>query len=407
MNNIVIKQGKEKQLVCHHPWVFSGAIEKTTDSEPGVCRVLNSEKEFLAWGWYDKDSHIPVHLLSWYEDEIIDDNWWENKVKESIFRRKEFFMNKKSGTNTFRIIFSEADLIPGIVADVYGTIIRIIISARVAWDHKDLIVKALEDTLKPTLIVLTTDKSYCSIEGLKDTTLFYAEGAYFTPNGKLSPITFQENGLLYDIIPGAGQKSGFFCDQRENRKAVEKYCSNATVLDGCSYTGAFTLHALRSGAKSVDCLDSSEPALKQLLRNIHLNQNNNKIPQDSREKVTTTVCNIFEQMREIKEDYYDLMILDPPKLAKKKSQVESASRAYKDLNRLAMEKIKDGGIIATFSCSGGVDLAKLRTILAWAAMDSNVEIQILETLTAGRDHPVRLSFPESEYLCGYILKVIK
>lgn len=407
MNTIIIKDGKERQLLNHHPWVFSGAIEEVKASSASVVKVLTADLAFLAWGWYDELSHIPVHLLSWNEEEIIDESWWSRTIKKSILRRKEFFTDKSGTTNAFRIVFSESDMLAGITADVYGKMIRIIISARVAWDHKDLFTKAIDDLLHPDVIVITTDKAYTKIEGLKETTLFYKDGAYFTPDGKMDNIFFKEDDLIFEVSPGNGQKSGFYCDQRDNRKRIEKYCNGATVLDGCSYTGAFTLHALRAGAKSVTSLDSSDPSLRQLLRNIHINQNSNKIPTDSRDKVTTKVCNIFEELRVIEKDFFDVMILDPPKLAKKKSQVETASRAYKDMNRLAMSKIKDGGIIATFSCSGGVDLTYLRTILAWAAMDSNVEIQILETLTAGADHPVRLSFPESDYLCGYIIKVIK
>ena len=204
-----------------------------------------------------------------------------------------------------------------------------------------------------------------------------------------------------------GQKSGFYCDQRENRKLIERYAQGATMLDAFCYTGGFTLHALKAGASHVDMMDASEDALHQALVHIHINQDQQTIPSDSRGKVTTTCCNVFEQMRSLKENYYDLMVLDPPKLAKTKSQAETASRAYKDLNRLAMAKIKNGGIIATFSCSGAIDRETFRMILAWAAMDAGVELQILDTLGAGDDHPIRISFPESEYLKGYIVRIIK
>lgn len=406
MNKIVIKSGKAKQLSNHHPWVFSGAIEICEAEEPSVCRIEKRDGEFIAYGWYDKDSHIPVHLLSWNVHDTIDDAWWKNTVAQSILRRKNFF-KPDSTTTTFRIIFSEADMIPGVVADVYGKTVRIIISARVGWDHKDLIVQTIDTMLSPRLIVLTTDQSFAGVEGLKKTTLFYKEGAYFTPNGKIPPIAFREDGLIYEMIPGGGQKSGFYCDQRDNRQKIEKYCAGATVLDGCCYNGGFTLHALRAGAESVDCLDSSEPALHDLLRHVHINEDQKIIAAGSRERVTTKACDIFQELRQIKDNYYDVMILDPPKLAQTKSQADKAARAYKDLNRLAMTHIKDGGIIATFSCSSAIGPADLRKILAWASMDAKCEVQILESLTAGSDHPVRLSFPESEYLCGYIIKVIK
>ncbi|AEV30709.1 putative SAM-dependent methyltransferase [Sphaerochaeta pleomorpha str. Grapes] len=407
MQSITIKSGKEKQLLRHHPWVFSGAIATSESDESGVAKVLTEEGKFIAWGWYDKESHIPLHLLSWNEKDHIDDYWWAETIKKSVLRRSSFFQDKASPNTTFRIIFGEADMLPGLVADVYGTLIRIIISARVAWDHKDLVVETLQNLLNPAMIIVTTDSAFCASEHLSETALFWQNGAYFTPSKKLDPIRFREDNLLYEIIPGRGQKSGFYCDQRENRKAIEPYCKDAVVLDGCSYTGAFTLHALRSGAKQVDCLDSSNDALHQSLVHIHINQDAKAIPADSREKVTTTCCNIFEQMRLIEENKYDLIILDPPKLAQTKAQADNAAKAYKDLNRLAMQKIKNGGIIATFSCSGAISSEMLRTILAWSAKDAQVEIQILRVLGQGEDHPIRISFPESEYLKGYILRVIR
>jgi 23S rRNA (cytosine1962-C5)-methyltransferase len=406
MNIISIKSGKEKQLKNHHPWVFSGAIDQVNCTSPCVCKVVDSDSKFIAFGVYDELSHIPIHLVSWKETDVIDKSWWRNKVKESILRRKNVLINNTE-TNAFRLIFSEADFIPGIVADSYNGFIRVIISSRVGYSIKDIVAEVLFEILKPNLIILNTDKNFCGLESLKEVVLYYNETGYFQPEARFETIQFKEESILYEIIPGTGQKSGFFCDQRENRIKIEKYCNDKVVLDAFSYTGGFTLHALRAGAKSIDALDASNTALKSLLKNVHINMNEKIIAEDSREKVTTKVCNIFEEMRTIENDHYDLIILDPPKLAKKKSQVEGASRAYKDLNRLAMKKIKDGGIIATFSCSGGVSAEKFKTILAWAAIDNNMEIQVLETLTAASDHPSRLAFPESEYLCGYIIQVIK
>ena len=406
MNIISIKSGKEKQIKNHHPWVFSGAIDKVNCTSPCICKVVDSHSNFIALGYYDKLSHIPIHLLSWKENDIIDDKWWETKVKESILRRKRILLDANK-TNAFRLIFSEADFIPGIVADYYNGFIRVIASSRVAFEIKDVVVKTLYEILKPKLIILSTDSNFCGLESLKEITLYYNETGYFKPDTKFEPIQFKEENILYEIIPGTGQKSGFFCDQKDNRVKIEKYCKDKVILDAFSYTGGFTLHALKAGAVKIDALDASNTALKSLLKNIHININNNILEEGAREKVTTKVCNIFEEMRNIEDNYYDMMILDPPKLAKKKSQVEGASRAYKDLNRMAMKKIKNGGIIATFSCSGGISLEKFKTILSWAAIDNNMEIQVLETLTASSDHPTRLAFPESEYLCGYILKVIK
>jgi len=406
MQTIMIEGGKEKQLLRHHPWVFSKAITAGQNPEEGPCKVLTSEGRFIAWGWYDEKSHIPLHLLSWDENDVIDDVWWAQKVKEAVFRRASFFSDKDTPTTTFRIIFSEADMLPGLVADVYGSMIRLIISSHIAWGKKDLILQTLGDILHPALMVVTTDSAYTGVESLPGGALFWKDGGYFTPEGKLNAIRFREDGLLYEVVPGMGQKSGFYCDQRENRIAIEPYCRGKVVLDAFCYTGAFTLHALRNGAKHVDCFDSSDDALRQLLYHVHLNQNEKTIPEDSRDKVTITGCNVFEQMRSLPYDLYDVMILDPPKLAQTKSQAETAAKAYKDLNRLAMERIKRNGIIATFSCSGAITSEMFRTIIAWSAQDAGREIQILHILGAGEDHPIRLSFPESEYLKGLVLRVL-
>lgn len=406
MQTITIAAGKEKQLVKHHPWVFSHAFD-AAGLEAGVVRVQSADGTFIAWGIFDPKSHITLHLVSWNETDVIDDRWWETKVRESVYRRKQFFRGKDSPTTTFRLVFGEADMLPGVAADAYGTTIRVIISSHIAWEKRDVVVRTLESLLHPRLIVVTTDPAYASVESLPKNPLFRKDGAWFVPEGKLEPVLFREDGLWYEIVPGTGQKSGFYCDQRDNRRAIEPFAKDAVMLDAFCYTGAFTLHALRAGVKSVDLFDASEDALHQALVHIHLNQDKGTIPPDSRNKVTTRACDVFEAMRAIPEDHYDLIVLDPPKLAKTKSQVENAERAYKDVNLMAMKKIRHNGIIATFSCSGAISREQLRTILAWAATDAKVELQILGTLGQGADHPIRSSFPESEYLKGFLVRVLK
>ena len=167
MQTIIIKEGKEKQLLRHHPWVFSGALHtKEADLHTDLARVETENGQFIAYGWYDSQSHIALRLLSWDEKVIPDERWWVDTITKSVLRRSNFFQDKKAGTTTFRIIFGEADMLPGLVVDVYGTMLRIIISARIAWDHRDLIVSTLEQLLKPTLILLGIDSAFCGIEHL-------------------------------------------------------------------------------------------------------------------------------------------------------------------------------------------------------------------------------------------------
>ncbi len=405
---IRIKPGKEKNLLRHHPWVFSGAMEEDSiPAEAGIQKVVTSEGRFIAWGVFDGESHIQLRLLSWDEAVCPDDDWWRETIRASILRRRSFFEDKAGDTNAFRIIHGEADMLPGIAADVYGRIVRVIISARVAWNVRQVIVDSIEGILHPQMTILNTDSSFCAIEHLHEVTEYYQGGVRFTPSEKFEDMRIRESGIYYGLTPGSGQKSGFYCDQRENRVRVENYVKDAVVMDGCSYTGGFTMHALRAGARSVDAFDSSSDAVHRLLSNVNMNVEMGTLPEDSRERVTATKADIFETLRTIARNKYDVIILDPPKLAQTIKSLDNAKKAYKDLNRMAMEKIKPNGILVTCSCSGALSREDFRTVLAWSAKDARVEAQVLETLGQAQDHPIRLSFPESEYLKVFILRIIK
>lgn len=408
MYRVVIKDNKSKQLEKHHPWVFTGAIDSITPffSRPDWAEVYTESDTFIAKGWYDEKSHIVLHLLTWDKDEVTDEEFVENLVLDAVRRRKDFFTLED--TNCFRLIHGEADFIPGLAADCYAKEVHIILSSRFALHFLPVIIKTLEKTLHPSIIQVSADAFYASSEGISEKVRYFKGGVELKESeAPKDNTTFMESGIWYEITPGKGQKSGFYCDQRDNRNRAEKYTKGKRVLDVCPYTGAFTLHALRSGALSVDSVDSSESALRHLLYQIHLNENKGVLPLGSREKVNTINADCFNHLRTIREDYYDTIILDPPKLAQTKSKLEGAVKAYKDLNRVAMTKIKDEGILITFSCSGALSRENFLLLLSWAASDAKCEIQVLETLSAGSDHPVRLSFPESQYLKGFVLRVIK
>lgn len=408
MYSIRIAKGKEKQLEKHHPWVFSGAVDRVVPAftKEDWANVYDSNGEFIASGWYDEKSHIILHLMTWNSEEDLSEGFVSRLVKEAVMRRRSFFSSPD--TTCFRLIHGEADFIPGVAADCYGKEVRVILSSRFALFFLETIVDALESLLHPERIQVTTDPFYAHSEGLGEKVRYFVKGKEVS-EGTLTKdnVTFMENGIWFEAAPGKGQKSGFYCDQRENRKIVGKYCKGKNVLDVCSYTGGFTLHALKNGAESVKAVDSSESALRHLLYQIHLNENKGVLPEGSRDKVTTENSDCFEFVRSIDEDKYDVIILDPPKLAQTKGKLENATKAYKDINRVAMTKIKDGGIIATFSCSGAMTRENFLLTLSWAAADAGVEVQVLETLSQGSDHPQRLSFPESQYLKGFVLRVIK
>lgn len=406
---ITIKEGKEKQLLRHHPWVFSGAIKKV---EPQFniaswADVYTEKGVFIAKGWYDEKSHIVLHLLSWNEKEKMGEAFVKRLVREAILRRRNFF-SKDSTTNAFRLIHGEADFLPGFAVDAYASNVRIILSSRFAAAFLQSAVEEIDSLIHPNLIIATSDKDYASSEGLSERNRYFigAEEKKMADDA-IGPVTILENGIYYEIPGTKGQKSGFYVDQRDNRVIAEEYAQGKTCLDVCSYTGAFTLHLLKGGAKSVKAIDSSESALRHLLYQTHLNEEKGTIERNSREKVGILSGDCFELLRAEEGGKYDLIVLDPPKLAKTKGALENAMKAYKDLNRVAMEKIKNGGILITFSCSGALSREDFKTVLSWSAKDARVEAEILRTPSQGEDHPIRLSFPESEYLKGYVLRIIK
>lgn len=360
---------------------------------------------FIAYGWYDEESHITLRLMSWKKNEKLNDDFIRRLVRESVSRRRDFF--SLPDTTAFRLIHGEADFLPGIACDAYGREIRFIISSRFADKFLPVIASELSSMLKPSVIEAVTDKQFAGLEGLKERIRHFRDGVETKEDENRDNVRFIENGIWYEAAPGKGQKSGFYCDQRDNRVITGEYARGKTVLDLFSYTGGFTLHALKNGALSVDAVDSSESALRHLLYQIHLNEDKKVLPEGSRERVTTTTADAFEFIRASEDGKYDMMILDPPKLAKTKSALDNAMKAYKDLNRVAMMKIRNGGIIATYSCSGAMTREDFKMMLGWASTDAGCEIQILRTLSAGEDHPVRLSFPESEYLKGFLIRVIK
>ena len=404
---ITINKGKEKQLERHHPWVFTGAIGKVEGDEKSASWALVSRYDgtFLAKGWYDEKSHIVLHLLSWDYKENLDENWIERKVRESIERRREFFL-PSSPANAFRIIHGEADFLPGIVADVYARTVRVVISSRFGNTFAEVIAKAIDDALHPDYIALYADPNYAKSEGIKEKERIFVDGKEVFDFVEKN-VTIKENGIWYEIEGGKGQKSGFYLDQRDNRCVVEEFSYKAKALDVCSFTGSFTMHMLKGGASSVKAIDSSESALRHLIYQVHLNENKGTLSPGSREKVEILPGDAFDLLRKENDNSYDMVVLDPPKLAKTKGQLQNAIKAYKDINLNAMRKVRKGGILVTFSCSGSLSREDFKMILSWCAKDLGYEVQILKTLSQGEDHPVRLSFPESEYLKGFVLRILK
>jgi 23S rRNA (cytosine1962-C5)-methyltransferase len=394
MIDVILKKGKEKAAVLRHPWIFSGALDKVKGSPKNgeVVAVRAADKEFLAYAYYNDQSRVALRLLEWDENVTIDTAWYAQKLKSAIHSRGHVL---NENTNTCRLVFSEADFLPGLIVDQYADFLSLqILSAGIEAVQEDIIA-ILRQELNPKGIFDKSDAGARKHENLEP-----VQGLLW---GEAPPefIEVRENGIRYHINIADGQKSGFYCDQRENRMILADYTKGRNVLDCFCYSGGFTLNSLKNGAAHVTSVDSSALAIETLLHNLELNG----FERDRQESIQSDVN---KQLRVFKDSgrKFDVVVLDPPKYAPSRSALDRAARAYKDLNRLGMLLLEPGGILATFSCSGAVDLETFKQIIAWAALDAGREVQIIKQFSQPEDHPVRLSFSEGEYLKGLLLRVL-
>jgi 23S rRNA (cytosine1962-C5)-methyltransferase len=394
MIDVVLKKGKEKAVLHKHPWVFSGAIEnvKGKPDNGEIIRLLDSKKDFLAYGFYNAQSRVAVRLLEWDENVIVDDNWFRDKVQVAVAGRAHIL--EDGSTDTCRLIFSESDYLPGLIVDKYADHLAVQVLTSGMQNAMPVIINELNILLKPASIFDKSDAASRSHEGLETTNILLA--------GTQPPelVMVKENGISYGINIAEGQKSGFYCDQRYNRQVVASYAKGKKVLDCFCYTGGFTLNSLKNNAASVTSVDSSALALETLQENIRLNKfedtTNNAIKSD-----------VNAQLRKFRDEgeMFDIIVLDPPKYAPSRSALDRASRAYKDLNRLGMQLLNSGGLLASFSCSGAMNMETFKQVLAWAALDAGKQVQFIYQFHQPEDHPVRASFPEGEYLKGLLCRV--
>ena len=394
MNKIILNKGKDKAAWQLHPWVFSGAISAALGKPQNgdIVSVYNLEDEFIAYGIYNGNSRVAVRLLEWDPSQEINKQWWRNRVSKSVNNRLSLLHDTN---NTVRLIFAEADFLPGLIADKYADFISVQVHSAGIEKVKDIIVDQLVQLLQPKGIYERSDLKSREYEGLPDT-----NGILY---GAVPPefVDVIENGIHYQVNIVEGQKSGFYCDQRENRAITARYAKDKTVLDCFSYSGGFTLNAFREGAKSITSVDSSGLAIETLKNNIRLNGFDSS-------KHTAVQSDVNKYLRELGEqgEKFDVIVLDPPKYAPTRSALEKASRAYKDLNRRGLMLLNSGGLLATFSCSGAMDIDTFKQVIAWAALDAGKEIQFIYQYCQPEDHPVRASFPESEYLKGLLVRVL-
>lgn len=395
MIDVVLKKGKEKAVLHHHPWVFSGAIENVPEKPKNgsIVRLVDSKHKFLAYGFYNDQSRVALRLLEWDETVEVNETWFRKKITDAVASRKSVL--KEGVTDTCRLIFSESDYLPGLIVDKYANhlAVQVLTSGIEGWLL--VIISELQALLNPESIFDKSDASSRGHEGLATQNKVLA--------GTHPPefVEVIENGVQYNINIAEGQKSGFYCDQRDNRLITATYAEDRKVLDCFCYSGGFTLNCLQNGARSVTAVDSSVLAIETLKENIGLNRLDPS-------KVTLVASDVNKQLRKFKEDgdFFDLIILDPPKYAPSRSSLDKASRAYKDLNRLAMQLLNKDGLLATFSCSGAMDMETFKQVLAWAALDAGKKVQFIHQFCQPEDHPVRSSFPEGEYLKGLLCRMV-
>lgn len=395
MVEIKLKKGKEKAVWQKHPWVFSGALQavKGSPENGDVVKVVDNSCDFLAYGYFNAQSRVAIRLIAWDENTAINEAWYHDKLSRAIDSRTH--LRSTQATTALRLVFSEADFLPGLIVDQYGDFLSVQILSAGIEKAKNTIIKILVALLQPKGIFDRSDATARLHEGIT------AENGLLWGQAPDEFITVKENNIAYHINIAEGQKSGFYCDQRDNRKEVANYAKGKNVLDCFSYSGGFTLNALHQGAAHVTSVDSSALAIETLRQNIQLNG-------FEADRHTAIQSDVNKQLRAFKEasQKFDIIVLDPPKYAPSRASLDKAARAYKDLNRLGLQLLNPGGLLATFSCSGAMDIDTFKNILAWAALDAGCQIQIIKQFCQPEDHPIRTSFPEGEYLKGLLLRLV-
>ncbi len=385
-----LRAGRERSLKRRHPWIFSGSVARVAGRpEPGDTVVVEaSDGTFLAHAAYSPSSQIVARVWSFDEGDVVDDAFVAHRITTSALRRSPLLAR----TNAARLVFSEADGVPGLIADRYGAFVVVELTTAGAERWRDTIADSLAGLPGVDGVYERSDIDVRRREGL--------EQRVGRLRGVEPPdlLSIEEDGATFAVDVRRGHKTGFYLDQRESRRAIADLATGRRVLDVFAYTGAFSVVAARAGAASTTSIDSSGPALALAARNL---ERNGCPPGDLVE------ADAFSDLRRLRAqaERFDLIILDPPKLAHRADQVERSTRAYKDLNLIAFQLLQPGGILVTFSCSGLLDDLLFQKVVAGAALDARRDARIVGRLHQASDHPVHLAIPETAYLKGLICQV--
>ncbi|MBQ6179413.1 MAG: class I SAM-dependent rRNA methyltransferase [Bacteroidales bacterium] len=397
MTKIILKKGRDESLRRFHPWVFSGAVAQIVGqpSEGDVVGVFAHDGSFLAYGHYQIGS-IAVRILSFAGEDVLGPDFWVNMISKALKVRQATGLANGLETNCFRLVHGEGDGLPGLIIDWYDGVCVMQAHSVGMFRAKGAICEALKSVFGERLKAVY-DKSSGTAPfkaglDLVDGYLYKAEG--FSDDEQV----VLENGNKFFVNWTEGQKTGFFLDQRENRALVGRYSSGRNVLNLFCYTGGFSVYALRGGALRVDSVDSSKKAVEMVSRNMSLNGYGSDLHED--------ICaDAIDFLRQVPEDKYDLMIVDPPAFAKHRGALNNALRAYQRLNAAAISKVAPGGLVFTFSCSQVVDKEAFALAVFSAAAQTGRSVRILDRLNQPSDHSVNIYHPEGEYLKGLLLYV--
>jgi 23S rRNA (cytosine1962-C5)-methyltransferase len=386
---LVLKPGREKSLHRHHPWIFSGAIAQVK-GEPqsgDTVAVRDGHGAFLAWAGFSPKSQIAARAWSFDERETIDADFFRRRLEQALAYRQTLSLPG----NALRLVHGESDGLPGLVVDRYADVLVVQITAAGAEAWRDTLVSQLAEAMPGLALFERSDVEVRSLEGL-------APRVGPLLGALPEHVEIEESGLRYRVDVAHGHKTGFYLDQRVNRAVVAEFARDREVLNGFCYTGGFTLAALAAGAKSILSVDSAADALEQARD--HVVQNG--LPYD---RCEWREADMFKALRLLRDQgrSFDLIVLDPPKFAPTPAAVEKASRGYKDINLHAIKLLRPGGLLATYSCSGGITADLFQKIVFGAALDARAELRIVRRLGQSPDHPVSLNYPEGEYLKGLLL----
>jgi 23S rRNA (cytosine1962-C5)-methyltransferase len=391
MKSILLKPGRDRAVLMHHPWVFSGAIAQLQGQpESGETVAIRAPQGgLLGYAAFSPESKIAARMWTWNPDETVDEAFLRRRLEAALAMRQSVV--PEAETNAIRLVHAESDGIPGLVVDRYGDMLVMQCLSAGAERWRDLLADHLVALTGIGRIYERSDVEVRRLEGLAER---------FGPlrgDEPFGAVTIHENGLNFSVNPSHGQKTGFYIDQRRNRQRLRELACGRSVLNCFCYTGAFTVYGLSGAAQSVLSVDTSAEALALARHNVEINGLTGP-------NVDWLEADVFQALRTFREEgrRFDLIVLDPPKFAPTAAQAERAARGYKDINLLAFQLLNPGGLLFTFSCSGGISPELFQKIVTGAALDAGVEVQILQTLTQAPDHPIALNFPEGAYLKGLV-----